>query len=570
MAKATSLVRITSDTSDYERNIKKAQKTFNDFTRSMGVDVKKLSGVGLAIAAVTTAVKVAGDAFKANEALIDEWGRTTRAASAAYEGFLTALNTGDIGGYLRNIGQIVDAARKAYDELDKLGTMQTINTPVKTAQQLENQRIQTILRTGREMKGVNGEGLAGIAEGTLLSKEQLDAYSKQLEEGLSKYNNIIRKEIGQSTAAIEALYDQQAKTLGMSKEEFMAGVSDFDTFERKVSLGQEYKAYASRQKSIQMAALNGNTLTSAQRSILNNPNPFADYKAWAVFKDDGELYQQIIQNIQQRAGLQSQLLSGMAQSYRQINRAGGINPYKGSGGGGGGAGEQKGLTPEQYGEWFGVTYYTSLVNTINDKLQEAPIIQEPLISEEDLALEDAFAASIETLAERTERLHETWDLVAGSIATVGGALAGLEDPTARIAGTVMQAVATLALSYAEAVEKAAKLGPVAWLAFGATGLATLLSTTSTIKSITKGGFAEGGIVPGNYYNDQLRTSDYGISSGELILNKAQQNNLAGQLRSGGNYDMPMAVGELSAESVKFILRNGAARRGKSVAEWLNM
>lgn len=560
MAKATSIVKLTAETNDYEKKIRQAQRTFNNFTKSLGVDMKKVSALGLALGAVTTAVKVAGDAFKANEALIDEWGRTTRAASAAYEGFLTALNTGDIGGYLRNIGQIVDAARRAYDELDKLGTMQTINTPVKTAQQLENQRIQTILRTGREMKGVNGEGLTGIAEGTLLSKEQLDAYSKQLEDGLSKYNNIIRKEIGQSTAAIEALYDQQAKTLGMSKSEFMAGVSDFDTFERKVSLGQEYKAYASRQKSIQMAALNGNTLTSAQRSILNGPNPFADYKAWAVFKDDGELYQQIIQNIQQRAGLQSQLLSGMAQSYRQINRAGGINPYKGSGGGGGAdTGGQKGLTPEQYAEWYGVAYYTALANTINSELKDTPIIQESLISEEDIAIEDKFAASIETLAERTERLHETWDLVAGSISTVGGALAGLEDPTARIIGTVMQAVATLGLAYAEASAKAAKLGPVAWLGFAATGLATFVGAASTIKNTTKGGFAEGGIVPGNYYGDQLSTANYGISSGELILNKAQQNAIAGQLRQAGGMELTATI---SGEQIRFVLNNYGRRTGR--------
>ena len=559
MAKATSIVKLTAETNDYEKKIRQAQRTFSNFTKSLGVDMKKVSALGLALGAVTTAVKVAGDAFKANEALIDEWGRTTRAASAAYEGFLTALNTGDIGGYLRNIGQIVDAARKAYDELDKLGTMQTINTPVKTAQQLENQRIQTILRTGREMKGVNGEGLSGIAEGTLLSKEQLDAYSKQLEDGLSKYNNIIRKEIGQSTAAIEALYDQQAKTLGMSKAEFMAGVSDFDTFERKVSLGQEYKAYASRQKSIQMAALNGNTLTAAQRSILNGPNPFADYKAWAVFKDDGELYQQIIQNIQQRAGLQSQLLSGMAQSYRQINRAGGINPYKGSGGVGGGAGDQNGLTPEQYAEWYGVAFYSALSNTINSELKDAPIIQEPLISEEDLAVEDKFAASIETLAERTERLHETWDLVAGSISTVGGALAGLEDPTARIIGTVMQAVATLGLAYAEASAKAAKLGPVAWLGFAATGLATFVGAASTIKNTTKGGFAEGGIVPGNYYGDQLSTANYGISSGELILNKAQQNAIAGQLRQAGGMELTATI---SGEQLLFVLNSYGLRTGR--------
>jgi hypothetical protein len=40
-------------------------------------------------------------------------------------------------------------------------------------------------------------------------------------------------------------------------------------------------------------------------------------------------------------------------------------------------------------------------------------------------------------------------------------------------------------------------------------------------------------VPGNSFSgDNLHTSDYGINSGELILNRAQQNTIASQLQGG--------------------------------------
>ena len=71
----------------------------------------------------------------------------------------------------------------------------------------------------------------------------------------------------------------------------------------------------------------------------------------------------------------------------------------------------------------------------------------------------------------------------------------------------------------------------------------MASTIASIKSVTKGGFANGGIVPGNSFSgDNLHTSDYGINSGELILNRAQQNTIASQLQGGAaNIDIQGVV-----------------------------
>ena len=100
MAKGTSLVRLEADTGSYERNMRQAQKTFDDFLRGIGVSVPKIGALTAAIGATAAAIKVAKDAFKSNEVTMDDWRRAIASAEGVYNGFLNALNTGDVSGYL--------------------------------------------------------------------------------------------------------------------------------------------------------------------------------------------------------------------------------------------------------------------------------------------------------------------------------------------------------------------------------------------------------------------------------------------------------------------------------------
>lgn len=92
-----------------------------------GMSVEALTGWGVALAAATGALKVATDAFKQNEELMDWWGATMEEATSLYDGFLNALNTGDMSGFLDSINQIVDAAAEAYNAMDELGTFNAFN-----------------------------------------------------------------------------------------------------------------------------------------------------------------------------------------------------------------------------------------------------------------------------------------------------------------------------------------------------------------------------------------------------------------------------------------------------------
>ena len=131
---------------------------------TINIDAIKLFNVGLQ--AAEGALNVAKDAFFNNEEQLDEWGRTVQASEGLYQGFLNALNTGDISGYLSNIGNIIQAARDAYDALDALGTYNAFN-------QINIERT----RTNMTESIADFRGGKGTKEGV---KAAGDAYKKEL------------------------------------------------------------------------------------------------------------------------------------------------------------------------------------------------------------------------------------------------------------------------------------------------------------------------------------------------------------------------------------------------------
>ena len=160
---------------------------------------------------------------------------------------------------------------------------------------------------------------------------------------------------------------------------------------------------------------------------------------------------------------------------------------------------------------------------------------------------------------QAKEMNKDWQMAASAIQAVGSAMTAIEDPAAKVLGTIAQAVATMALSYSQASLATSNEG-WGWIAFAATGLATMLSSIAAIKSATKG-FANGGIVPGNSYSgDNLRTSDYGVNSGELILNRAQQDNIAAQLQGGGMQNLNLTA-TVTGEQIRLALNNTGRRTG---------
>lgn len=129
---------------------------------------------------------------------------------------------------------------------------------------------------------------------------------------------------------------------------------------------------------------------------------------------------------------------------------------------------------------------------------------------------------IDVETEDIDKAKEKMSGACDAIKAMGSSLSGLGDaievPELNVAGTMAQAIATMVDGYATATAQAGKLGPWAWVAFAATGLATLATMISSVKQA--GAFATGGIVGGTSSSGDKKFAR--VNSGEMILNKFQQ------------------------------------------------
>ena len=161
-------------------------------------------------------------------------------------------------------------------------------------------------------------------------------------------------------------------------------------------------------------------------------------------------------------------------------------------------------------------------------------------------------------------MAKDWQAAGSAIQAVGSAMSQIEDPAAKVMGTIAQAIGSVALGYAQATVQAASMGPWAWIAFAATGLATMISTISAIHSAT--GYANGGVVKGSSYSgDNIPalvdgSELVGLNAGEIVLNAAQQSNVAQGLQGTGMQNLRLST-EIDAESIKIILNNNGERTG---------
>jgi len=653
---------------------------------TVNIDALKLFNVGLS--AAKAALDVAKDAFFASEANVDEWGRTMASAEALYSGFVTALNSSDFSSFLTQIDGIVQAARDAYNELDKLGTMRTIQAPGFAKQEAENQRLRLMIMTGKFIEAGDGrKSPIGLKNGDILSPEQIRILERQLQNGMNKIVSLTKNELGQTGKAIDAYYNSLAKQNGMSIQEFRQGTSSWDAYQEKMRGYEQYQKWNDK-------AAADYYRQGGRNGFMNfdNGNPYLEFKKWGVFRVDKmgtNSYNDLVGLIKQQQQQQQQMYSTLGQTYRTINRAEGVTVRGLLNGGGGGKGGGGGSTnsetvaitgsidaqtkkvQELQKAWRAAAdddsrlkikeelesaqavldnmtekvFDTSnlkqiaptaiavpkmelsdpmgTVNTMKQSIQlelktEAVKVDETTLQ---TMLKDAvqngingmdlnFAILGEKIGRGIDVPDSAWQNVldqynelkeqigldpivvnfqtggiknvvkgakdtaksmseaASAISSVGNALSSIEDPTAKVAGIVAQAIATIAQAFAGALAKDGTTKTNIWAFIGASAasMAAMVSAISQVHSAT--GYAQGGIVDGRgggfvggtaYSGDNI--GNVRLDSGELVLNRAQQNNLANALQSN-----PMRWMQLSAvitgEQIRLVLNNNGRRTGR--------
>lgn len=201
------------------------------------------------------------------------------------------------------------------------------------------------------------------------------------------------------------------------------------------------------------------------------------------------------------------------------------------------------------------TDWQAIIDNINEKLKELGI--EPIKI-------NFKTGNIANVGKETEK---SWRGAASAMSAAGSALSGLEDPGAKIAGIIGQAIANIALGFAQATAKSTGGGIFGWIAAIAGGLTTMVSTIAAIHSAT--GYAQGGIVDGRgggfvggmaYSGDNV--GNVRLDSGELVLNRAQQNNLANALEGDNNNNTENRQPYVNGELIYLGVNNYLKRTGR--------
>lgn len=369
---------------------------------TVNIDATKLFSV--AWSGVKAALDVAKDAFFASEQNLDDWNRSVHSAQSVYEGFLTSLNTGDVGGFLANIQNIVSAANEAYNAIDNLQTLQNIQTPKMQAKMSEVNRMETMLRTGRYIAPVDGRASApGLKEGDILDASQKERIAQNLASAMKEIGALTRNEVQASTDAINALYREQALRLGMTNEEFRKGTASIAIFRDNVDKARKAQEWdLAHTKTITSTAGVSTTVTTGT-------NPYEAYKGWGVFKDDGDLFQRLLQEIGKRSGLESQYYGQMGRAYRGINRGEGISASGTRGSGSGSGSKAKTEQTELQKNQKLIADLTAEYQGLADKAKTAT--DQELVAADDRMT--AIKSEIQYLQQRNNTLKQYGDIAEG-------------------------------------------------------------------------------------------------------------------------------------------------------------
>lgn len=567
----------------YERQVKQAdavgQKWLDGVKGNIGTVTKFLGTIGLA----TGTLDVFTKSIRHNQTTSDALDQAQAALNTTVNNFYHSLSSGDFSYFTNGLSSIISRAKEAQIAVDQLG-----NTMMSYS--LINARTQNKIATARAIY----YDPASTKEQKEQAKKDMKAATKELEDAtnvaIADVGNTIRTAVSRDTN-IDSGFITDAminKALEVNATKGREGYKD--------KIESEYSTYQKELIKVQKK------YTKYRPDALGNSNPYiTDTASFNKEMDKlNKTYSESIvghallvkytdeelQNLTNQAAaaynLDTQLQSLSATENRLNNRA-----FKtGSKGGSSGGGKSK-STPTPTStlnvptlSFGGLEEEISYLKKRNEYIAKGTALWEEYKAkstsmmgdtdannralEKSLELHQETLNNIEEERESEKRRQEAmWD----SIGAMGSAFSSLskelEMPAFDIMGTIGQAIANIALSYSQATAQAASMGPWAWLAFAATGLAEMVSVISAIKSNTQG-YASGGIIGGS-----TTIGDYDlarVNKGEMILNGREQSRLFDLLSGSGS----IAPG-VEDSTVKFrisgpdlvgVLKNYDRKRGK--------
>ena len=188
------------------------------------------------------------------------------------------------------------------------------------------------------------------------------------------------------------------------------------------------------------------------------------------------------------------------------------------------------------------------------------------IGEEPIKI-DLKTGKIDDVANVSKEIGKNMKFAASMTQTLGSAISSIEDPGAKVAATVAQSIATIAMAYSDALAKdsSSKFNIFSFIAAAAAATVSMATTIASIHSAT--GYASGGIVKGNSYSgDRIGglvdgNQLVGLNAGEVVLTRAMTGNLASQLSSQNSGGSVSSTPYVTGEKIILGINNYAKKQG---------
>jgi hypothetical protein len=419
-----------------------------------------------------------------------------------------------------------------------------------------------------------------MKDGQLLTPDQIRRIESQLQNGMKSVVTLVGNEVRQTGKAIDAVYNRQAQELGMSLKEFRKGTSSMAEFDKRMAGYDQYQKWREQHTTIDM---------QSGREIVARGNPFEQFAKWGTFRVDGQRYNDLVRLIQQRDQQAGQAYSMQSQAYRTMNRAEGVTVSKlmrgGASGGGatGGRGSSggmsiddmllssflkadRGINPESLRDTS--TGPSKLWEMMRQEHYDN-LKPEQRMSRADFEEGQKRAKNnIENLEgdKRDDPLKEAKkqnQYLEGIGSDISGMLSGLEKMGIEIPEGLSSMIGGIQT--------------ITGIISSILTLVGVISALTSVKSVpifgwllAQGGIAGGfggrhpihaanGYVGGNNYSGDMVPAM--LNSGELVLNRAQQGNLASQLENGASQNMKLDA-VITGEQIRLVLNNNGRRTGR--------
>ena len=559
--------RLLLDTKQYDASLGKAKAKSSEFSNelvtSLSGAVSKFAGtIGLAVGSVEAFNKM----MNSTQTTGDLMRGTMQSLKTSVDEFFFSINTGNLSGFISNLGEIAAKAREAYGAMDQLGNTQISygvfsaknQSAIAEAQYLaKNKFAPTDVR-----RSAFGDWAGAIASeernAAALQRELINAATKDVQSRITANLEVTLEDL---LRAFETdLLKPESRTEIKSRAEM--GFRNYKANEKRSDWTQEQK----------------DALAEVQRENI------ITYTLLEKYND--EQLQQLAQQIQQYYQLTS-AVRGLGREYNEtaneFNNANkgvagfvpveSLKGYTVYSGGEAGRNFSSGTSKTTNKGEIKVPvvvgyaqYDTDLGRKVLDWMngKDVPIIKVPIeIEGEDIeeaplpitkqAVKDVddYVSSINALSNVMTALNtQTVEGAAGWLAWAGSLMTASAMAVSAIRDVVE---AKTAETVVKAASSAAETPFVGWLLVGG----AVMSALAALAQIPS--FAEGGVVPGANFRDGIAAR---LSSGEMVINPADQKKLFDSIHSGNLGGGGSARSVITGEQIVTVVNNYGRRTGR--------